>query len=110
MPWRPLSKKAAVTAGHHLASAIDREARSAPRSYPTIAAFATSQRARPEVMPACRGFRLPGVRRLADVVNRAVSYFLPVLLRPAARRARFRRVGEIAVCSGTLWADKWDEK
>jgi len=50
-------------------------------------------------------------RWLADVVNGAVSYFLPlcccaqqhVVLGPAGWE-------KFAVCSGTLWADKWDEK
>ena len=32
------------------------------------------------------------------------------VLAPGGELARCRRVGEIAVCSGTPWAEKWDEK
>ena len=61
-------------------------------------------------MPARRRF-LPGVPTACGCGERGgIVFFADVLLRPAARRARFRRVGEIAVCSETLWAEKWDEK
>jgi len=67
-----------------------------------IAAVETSWRARPEVMQARRRFLL-GVPMACGCGERGgIVFFAAVLLRPATRRARFRQVGEIAVCSRTL--------
>jgi hypothetical protein len=60
-------------------------------------------------MPARRGYWLPGVSTACGSAERGgIVFFAAVPLRLAARRARFRRVGEIAACSGTLSADKSD--
>src|SRR5258708_3980190 len=69
-----------------------------------------SQRRSAQGRRSCQRRRfLPGVPTACGCRERGGIVFFAAVLVPA-RRARFRRVGEIAVCSGTLWADKWDEK
>ena len=64
---------------------------------------------RKSCQPAVASYR--EFRRLADVVNGAVSYFLPLCC-CAQQHVVLGSAGweKFAVCSGTLWADKWDEK